>query len=342
MKNIIIKSIIILMFFQISTSLFAAHLVVPVKIAQCQEQEIYDTYHAIGKASNSKRKDFLANISGVIDFITPNQGAKVSAGQTVLIIEKDLAQTTKTRAEKAYQEAQLNLTRSLSLYKDKVISSQELEKAQIDANNAKLDREKAKNLYEDMVMIAPFDGIMGSVTYSEGEYVSAKQASPEVLFSIIDVKSPMIANFYLPENLLNKIHNGAKVNISYQNHTISASVMFASAYISAANGGFLTKVLIEQNSQIPDGAFVEAQFMLDARNALMVPEESVQQNMNNNTSESIIYLVENQQAKALPIQIGVRQKGMIEVISKELNKSCVIVKEGIYKLYNGAKVQIIQ
>ena len=279
----------------------------------------------------------MANVSGVIDFITPKQGSMVKAGEKIFIIEQALAESTKNQAEKAYAESLLNLKRSQQLYANKVISLQDLEKAKINTNAAKVELEKANTVYENMVMVAPFDGIMGAVSYVEGEYIATRQTAPEVLFAVVGLNSPMAANFYLPEDIIKQVDNKTDVTVFYQGKAIKAKVVAKSPYISSSNGGFLTKVRLTTEANVPDGAFVAAEFIINKHKALVVPEEAVLKNQNGDT----LFVIEKNIAKAVKITTATRLNGFVEIISDQLNPSCQIAQEGIYKLYDGASVQIL-
>ena len=337
MKSSIVKIVIILSIFQIPIKLFAAPSVIPIKTTNCQEQEVYTVKKAPGKVSATKRKDFMANVSGVIDFITPKQGAKVKAGEKIFIIEQALAESSKNQAEKAYAESLLNLKRSKELYANKVISSQDLENAKINTNVAKVELEKANTIYENMVMVAPFDAIMGAVSYVEGEYITTRQSAPEVLFAVVGINSPMAANFYLPEEIIKQVDNKTNVTVFYQGQTVKANVVAKSPYISSSNGGFLTKVNLATEANIPDGAFVAAEFIINKHQALVVPEEALLKNQNGD----MLFVIEENKAKAVQVTTGTRLNGFVEIISDALTPSSRIAQEGIYKLYDGASVQIL-
>lgn len=311
--------------------------VVNIKTATCLQQEVYQKYNSIGKASILKRKDFFASSSGVIDFISNKQGQKVKTGELILTIEKDLAESIIFQARNAYAEALLTFKRNQNLYDKKVISLDALEKVKLQVSAAKLSLEKAEKEYEGMVFIATFDGTLGVIDRNEGDYLNASAANPELLFSIIDDTKPKIVNVYLPDFLINQITQDTKVVISYDNKSFEGKISAKAAYISKINGGFLVSVILESANNIPDGAIVNCEFTFDKHIAKTLPEQAISKNSNGD----VVYLIEEDKAQELVVETGIRQNGMVEIKSDNLSQNSVVATEGIAKLYNGAKVKIV-
>lgn len=307
-----------------------------VKTATCLQHKVHQRYNAAGSASASKRKDFFASQSGVIDFISQKQGQRVSNGEVILTIEKDLAESLILQARSSYNEALLSLKRNQNLYDKKVISLEALENIKLQASAAKLALAKATKEYQGMVFTAPFDGTLGVIDYNEGDYLLARPANPELLFSIIDETKPAVVRVYLPDFLINKIASDAKVVITYNNKDIDGKISSQAAYISKANAGFLVSVLLESPHNIPDGAAVNCEFAFDEHMAKTLPEQAVSKNNNGD----VVFLVQGDKVKELVVKTGIRQNGMIEIISDNLDESSVVVVQGISKLYDGAKVKI--
>jgi RND family efflux transporter MFP subunit len=316
----------------------AAHnFTIDVKTATYLQQEVYQKYNAIGRASAIKRKDFFANQSGVIDFISDKQGQRVSAGHMILTIEKDLAESIIAQARKYYDEALISLKRNQNLYDKKVISVEAFEKIKLQAVSAKLDLEKSKKDYQGMVFVAPFDGTIGVIDHQQGDYLSANPANPELLFSIIDETGPKMINVYLPESLIHKITPGAKVVINYNNKSINGKISAKASYLSKKNAGFLVNIILTESNDILDGAIVNCEFIFDIHVAKTLPEQAVYKN----NSGNVIFMVRENKAKELVVKTGVRQDGIIEVISDDLKQDSLVVVEGIAKLYDGATVKMV-
>jgi RND family efflux transporter MFP subunit len=334
MKKIVLQLILLVL---PGVSLLADGLSLPVKVEKCTEREVYRIYNAVGKANALQRKDFIANVSGVISYVNPNQGGQVKKGDILFVIEQDLAQSTKTQAESAYQDALVSLNRSKSLYAKKVISQDSYEKAMLQVDRAKLDLEKAKNTYENMVITAPFNGTLGVIDRVVGEYINAQVGASETLFSIINNTGPKNVSFYLPESLIDKIDTNSDVRIKYGDKIFPGKVTAKSSYISRSNGGFLIRVVIEETNNVPDNAFVNAEFIYDKHKALTLPEQAVSKN----SQGDILYFVDGDKVQIINFKLGIRSNGFVEVISDQINLKSVVVVEGLQRLYDGAKVRIV-
>lgn len=319
-------------------SVFSTNAEILVTTTSAQMRKMFNTYSAVGTIRTGIRKDFIATVGGTIDFISPAQGSHVKKGDVLMIIEKNIAQSTLQQAQNNYDEALVLLKRNQDLYKIKYMSLQDLENAQIQVSNTKLALDKAISVYNNMYLVAPFDGVMGAVDYVEGEYLNASSQNPESLFSLINTDSQKTISFYLPQKLINQIDTTTRAQIQYQNQHLSGKVIGKSEYISQTNGGFLLKVSIDDDCNIPDNAFVNTTFIFNQHEALSIPEEAVIKNGNSN----LIYLIRDGKANAINIKIGSRVDGFIEVISDQLDNNSSIVEYGLNKLYDGASVKIIE
>lgn len=311
--------------------------VIEVKVITPEIRTIFNAQNAIGVVQTTQKKDFVATVSGTIDFIHTPEAGYVKKGQVLFIINQELAQSIKNQAQTNYNQTLLSLKRNQKLYAAEYISLQDLENTITQAHNAKLELEKANVLYNNMVILAPFDGIIGPTNYTTGQYIYANPSSPETLFSIIATDVPQIVSFYLAEDLIDKIQIDQQVDIQYQNKNYTAKVISKANYLNKTNASFLVKTQIQQKSDIPDATFVTATFLFDQHDAITIPEEAIIKTANG----SIIYVIEHNKAKAIPIQIATRSAGFIEIISEQITPDSIIVSQGLMKIYDGAEVRIV-
>lgn len=316
----------------ISYNSFASSIAV--KTATCQTEEVYDSYHAIGKLQATKRQDFFVSIAGTVDFVSPKQGQIVESKEIVFAVDKSLAESTKQQAIDKYQEATLNLKRTQVLYDKKLISDDALDQAKLKASNAKFALEKANKTYQNMVFIAPFKGKLGTIDYVPGNYVTP---GPEPICSIIDESSSKQATFYLPEDLINKLDETAEIILKLKDQEYPAKIVSQSPYLSKIHSGFLVSVATDSNSDISDNSTVLGELRFSKHKALVVPEEA----LGKSNQGDFVYSVKDDLAHKIIVQTGLRNNGFVEVTSSELNEGTHVVSEGMNKLSDKSKIKVV-
>jgi membrane fusion protein, multidrug efflux system len=155
--------------------------------------------------------DVYPQVSGKIMKICIGEGASVRKGQTLFVIDQVPYQaalaTAKANVESAragVANAQLTLGSQQKLYGEKVISTYELQQAQITLRQknaalaqARADYAKAKNDLSYTEVKSPLDGVAGMISYKVGALVGSNISSP--LVSVSDDRT-MHVYFSLTEN----------------------------------------------------------------------------------------------------------------------------------------------
>ena len=88
---------------------------------------------------------------------------------------------------------------------------------------------------------------------------------------------------------------------------------------------------------LPAGMFMTISVVLDAREAMMVPEAAVIFE----GATSFVYLVSDNKAVRREVQIGQRRRDLAEVLSG-LDSGDLVVQRGTQNLRNGAAVKVIE
>ncbi len=138
--------------------------------------------------------DVYPQVSGTITKILFEEGAKVKQGQTLFIIDQvpyqsalEVAQANVASAKAALKTAQLNARNARELYKEGIISKNELDitlnsqtEAEANLSVAQANEVSAKNNLSYTVVTSPVDGVAGMIPYRVGALVSSSISSPLV------------------------------------------------------------------------------------------------------------------------------------------------------------------
>ena len=214
------------------------------------------------------RTDIASLYAGKIEDIFVNEGDEVLAGQDLVKLEDTQATTqlaaataAKMRAEAALSaqkqkqaNAQLDMQNARELYKEKLVSSSELKKRQIqakaehsgiDAANAAVAEANAQvlrieNIHNDMTLKSPLDGTVEYRLADKGEVVGAGMK----IISVLD-PTDVSAQIFVPVGRLPEIAVGddARIAIDGQNAVFPAKVSFI------ANQAQFTPKYVETKSE---------------------------------------------------------------------------------------------
>ncbi|MFI3263258.1 MAG: efflux RND transporter periplasmic adaptor subunit [Rikenellaceae bacterium] len=168
--------------------------------------------------------DIRPQVSGVITKIAISEGAKISKGQTLFIIDQvpyitavEVAKANVSSSTAAVATAKLNAESAESLLKEEVISNIEFQTLQNTLLSAKASLEMAKaeeknalNNLSYTIVKSPVDGVAGMINYRVGALVSSSIENPLVSVSNND---KMYAYFSISESaLLNMIEQSGSTN----------------------------------------------------------------------------------------------------------------------------------
>lgn len=163
---------------------------------------------AVGHFIATQGVEVNAQASGNVVKIHFDSGQYIEANQPLV----DIDDTVEQAMLKFYQ-AQLNLQslnykRMLDLFKRNVAAASTVDesKANLDQASSNVEKTEAQIHYKHIT--APFSGRLGIRQVSLGEYVTPGQ-TPIVS---LQAQDPLYLEFYLPEQLLSRLHIGQKLN----------------------------------------------------------------------------------------------------------------------------------
>ncbi len=307
---------------------------IPVKASKVQMADLHNVFSVVGQCKNDASRDYYANISGTVDVVSDSHG-KVNKGDILLIIDKDLATSTKSQAEISLKTAMTAYERDKALFAKKYISSDVLEKSNSDLETAKLAFSKAMNSYNDMVIVAPFDGNIGIIKLKKGDKVEQKN----YLFSIIAQNSTTKSILMeLPEELYNQVSVSTDLVITDNNgDKINGKIAEISQYVSD-NGTIGAKVIVDSNSNMLHRSYVPIDLIINKHRNLAVASQSVQ---SNSKGQYFIYKLNDNKVQQLYVKLGTSLNGLTEIISDEIKEGDMVVVEGITKINDGSIVKLL-
>ena len=305
--------------------------VMPTKIISYDFQ---DKFVAIGQCKSENSKTYHAKINGTIDSISIIQGKNVLKDDILITIDSAIANATKSKAEASFESTKSIHKRDLSLLAKKIISKEVSDKSKVALEIARADLATANNIYNNMIIKAPFDGYVGVVHARNGDDVK----TGDYLFSLV-AKGNKTIFVELPEILYGKIDQNSDVfAFDINKNKAQGSIVAVSNYLND-NGTITAKLTFPNDTKIMHGSYVETEIIFDKHKALALPEKTL---LKNNKGNFVYTISEDSLVKQVYVKTGIRTNEMIEIISPDLKEGDSIIMDGLTKIYDGAKVSIIK
>ncbi|MEO8400803.1 MAG: efflux RND transporter periplasmic adaptor subunit [Gammaproteobacteria bacterium] len=293
---------------------------------------------AIGTLVAAKNIQITPEIPGHISKIFFEDGGVSVKRGTPLIQLDDATFKAKLQSDKA------NLLYSETDYKRKVllgklgaISQQAIDQALADLATKKAVLEQSQVDVNKMLLVAPFDGVIGKINVSPGDYVTATQS----LVSLTDIQH-LHVEYSVSEKYLPQLKIGQKIKITsstFPGREFTGNVAFISPTINNSDRTIaLYAEVANDKHELTSGLFVNVLQELGAENnALLVPAASLVPTIDGQQ----IYKIVDNKATAVKVLLGQRVQNTVEIISG-LSLGDTVVVNGQQKLKDGIPVQINQ
>ncbi len=310
---------------------------VPVIAAPAQAETIRDELAAVGALSAAADILLVPEIAGKVVQVSDAEGQQVEAGTMLVQLDDSILQAELAQAEADVRLARANFARAQELLASKAMSARSRDEAAAALARAEASVALAKAQLDKTKITAPFAGALGVRQVSVGDYVQVGQA----LFTLVSL-DPLQLDFSVPETAQAQIKLGAEVIATIPalaEKKVVAKIVAIESRANDASRSFQVRArLANPDGLLKPGMFARVSVTLATRDkALIVPESAIVMRREG----AMVYVVRGDKAELLPVQIGVRQRGRVEIL-QGINANDAVVSDGQIKLFPGMGVQILQ
>ena len=311
-----------------------AEPVIEVAVARPEVMSVDVTLPAVGTVEADERVVLQPEVPGLIESLHFVEGQRVKKGDVLFRMRstKEEAQVAQARADRDL--ARSNLERARTLAGSKAISQQELDlmESTLAARAATYELENRR--MEERLILAPFDGVLGPREVSPGQYVNAGVP----LVTLVE-DARVKVRFRLPERQMAMVRTGQTARIrvnAHRDRLFEGAVDLVNPEVDPSTRTLEARVRVDN----PDGAlrpgmFGRVELVVGTRaNALVVPESALIPALD----DFAVYVVVGERAKLVPVKLGVRLPGKVELESGLKPEDEVIVA-GTQKVGDGTKVK---
>lgn len=296
-----------------------------VEVEMIQLRSIQQMARFIGTIRSEQATTLVAKSKGILDRFV-SSGQHVKKGDLIAQIDnKDIERNFKLSQEME-QISKLQYDRFNQLHKTGVISQNALEEKKgmwIESQKRMTD---AKMAMGEINIYAPFDGIVGIFKIREGSQVQ----EGDTLVSFYD-PSTTIVEFDVPISMMNVVHDGSTVFIDQKKYSLT----------------YIQKMLDEETHMSPAyvniecdnciiGSTVDVNLVVkEKESVIVIPHEALFLR----EGKTFVYIVKDTKAALTPVELGIREKELVEITSG-LHKNDRVIVRGQARLYPNAPVKI--
>lgn len=316
-----------------------------------QNVDLQSTYPATIKGKTDI--DIRPQVTGFITKVHVDEGQRVRKGQALFTLDQvqfqaavDQAQAQVNAARTAVANAQITADNNKALYDRNIISENawqvadnQLRQAKAQLVQAQASLTSAKKNLSYTVVVAPSDGVVGSIPSREGSLASPSSMTP---LTTISDNSEMYAYFSLTEKDLLEMTNGGTTSLSEAiksipavklalangtTYPIEGKIATISGVIDNSTGSASVRALFNNPSgMLRSGNTGQVNIPVKAENAIVIPQKATFEVQD---LKYVFILNDSNKTVTTPIQVQSLNDGKNYVITSGLKPGDRVVTEGI-------------
>jgi membrane fusion protein (multidrug efflux system) len=300
--------------------------------------EFMSQIEALGTLEPREQVNLTANASDRVTGVYFEDGQRVRKGAILMRLSTDEENAQLEASQATLAEAQRTLERNKRLSAEGATSESELQRSVRDADSASANVRAVEARLRDRVLVAPFSGVVGFRQVSSGAFVSPGQ----VVGRLID-DSSMRLEFAVPSVFLTSLRVGLPIEgktADLMGMTFNGSLTSIDNAIDPVTRTVKVRATLpNEEGHLRTGMFMTVNLASQPRTSLAVPEIATVAE----GSQTFVFVVDQTKqpavANKVEVELGERQRGVIEVVSG-LQSGDLVITDGILKIRPGAPVQV--
>jgi len=300
-----------------------------VEVVPIERRDIAEILSVVGTIEANESARIQAEVSGIVRAIEFDEGQAVKRGAPLLLIDDRALRAEVAQADANYKFAEATLDRQQRMRAQKAIPELEYDRALAERDVAKAELERLRDRLEKTVVRAPFDGVVGGRDISPGDYIDNATT-----ITTVDDLSQLKMALDVPGRYVASVKPGTKISVhdSVNGRVLaSGTVYFVSPTIDAARRSSQVKArLSELSPELRPGMFANVDLVLSERpDALTVPEAAILTSLQGTQIVIAEPDGEGFRAQFVNVTLGLREQGVVEVLSDEPIEGRKVVSAGV-------------
>ncbi len=308
----------------------------PVSVTAVKKELLTANLTFVGTIDANNVVDVAAETGGRVEVVLAKVGQVVSAGQTLVQVDDELAQSQLQGAEVNFNVAKRELERSERLFQEGSISAAQLDEKRMLLKQAEVAQTNARRTVNNTRITSPIGGTVDNRPVNIGTMVQPGMP----VATIVDIATLKV-RIRVSEREAFRLKTGDKVQITtdvYPGVSFDGRVDNIAAKADEAHT-YRVEIVMPNSAANPLKAGMFARVTLDASSSvpvLTIPRAALVGSI----KEPEIYVVINNKALLKPIVIG-DESGDKLAVRDGLTEGDIIVTSGQNNLSNNAPVKII-
>lgn len=302
------------------------------------------TLNAVGTVAAVRGVTVSADLPGVVERIAFESGQAIRQGEVIAVLDTRQERAQLAAADAQHELARLNYDRMNGLLSERVVSKAEFDRATADQRQSEARAGEIRAAIERKTIRAPFSGILGIRQVNLGQYLSAGDA----LVSL-ESMDPIYVNFGVPQQAAGQMRPGRAVRVSIDDGSdgeFAGRITAVDSVIDTNTRNVQVQATVPNRSgRLRPGMFVQTDVSVGvSQSVVALPASSINYAPYGNS----VFVVTDITGEDGRVYKGVRQQfvklagtrgDQIAVVSG-VKAGDVVVTSGVFKLRNGAAVQI--
>jgi len=316
-----------------SSFVFAAPAVA-IKSDLVSTHEIAQSLSLIGKLQAKQYVSIASEVAAKVTKIAVQANQTVKKGQLLITLDNARANALLAEANAYLSNEQRTLKDFQRLIKRQAVTQTELD-AQLSAVAIGKARLIAAQVFVDNHrIVAPFEGTIGLLDFSEGKNV----AIGETLLTL-DNLSQMTLDLPVPERYLSQIEVGMDVSATtraWGDNTFSGKVMAIDSRINPDTLNLRVRLLFDnKNQQLKPGMLMSARLVFKAVNEPIIAVQSIEYS---GTKRFVYVVMSNNKVERREVELGARIKDQA-IIESGLEIGERVVVQGLVNMRDGLTIK---
>jgi RND family efflux transporter MFP subunit len=321
---------------------------VQVKTATATEKDMPQFLRVIGELRSRVDAKVASDGSGKVVEVLVERGSKVKQGDVLIRLDERTAKLTLREAEAQLGQAQAQLglaqaeyERNAPLAKSKAIADAEFQKMSAELESAKADQavaltrvDAAQKGLQDLVVKAPFDGVVAERRVSAGEFVGA---GTEVV-QLVSTGSLRLL-LQVSESALGKVKMDQEVTFvvpAYAGQVFVGKVVHLGAVVREATRDLLVEAEVsDEDGRLRQGMFAEGRLAVGLQKRLAIPEAAVKRE----AGQTKVLVVEDGRMEERLVDLGEAHEGWVEIRNGLVKGTKVVLEPGTDAV-DGARIKV--
>lgn len=292
-----------------------------------------NTFETVGSLRSAQSVMLRPEVAGRVQRIHFADGQPVASGAALFTLDDELVRAELNEANANLLNSKRAYDRAKELSARQLIARADLDKAAAAYSVDQARAASARTRVGKAQIRAPFGGVVGLRKVSLGDYVSAGQDLVELVGL-----DPLEIDLRAPEVVLSSLAVGQQVLFgvdSFRDQRFTATVAAISPSVDVGGRSVSLRArFANPDGKLRPGMSARVRIELDGNpHALLVPEQAIVPM----GEQKNVYTVVQGKAKLVPVTLGMRLPGLVEVTSG-LKAGDQVIVSGLQKIGDGAPV----